>query len=127
MYFKTFEWYRDMNGPQSLPESYAASILGALHGINIAAVAVALGLPLLNSSLPYGMAGWLLASMLVGMVPPMWCRFRVKQIEAEFGTEEEVIDPRGRIWLATYSIVSVLALIAAFAGRAMLHRAQSAG
>jgi hypothetical protein len=128
MYFKTFEWYRDMNGPQSLPESYAAAILGALHGLNVATVAVVFGLPLLNPALPGGMAAWLLGSMLIGMVPPMWCRFRVKEIEAEFGTDEEVINPKGRIWMAVYAVVSILGLVAAFAAREMGHGGhQSAG
>lgn len=106
MYFKTLEWYRDMNGSGSWPESYAAAILGTLHGLNIGAVAFFLDLPRIDSSLPYGLAGWLLVCMLAGMVPPVWCLFRAREIEAEFSTEDEVVNPSGRLWMGAYAAAS---------------------
>jgi hypothetical protein len=113
MYFKTFEWYRDMNGAQSWPESYAAAILGILHGLNLLALGLVIGLPIYSSSLPYHMTRWLLAGTLIGMVPPMWCAFRAKQIEAEFTSEDEVINPRGRVVVGVYGLISIATVIAA--------------
>jgi hypothetical protein len=113
MYFKTFEWYRDMNGAQSWPESYAAAILGTFHALNLVALGWAIGLPTYSSSLPYHMTGWLLAGSLIGMVPPMWCAFRAKQIEAEFSSEDEVINPKGRAAVGIYGFISIATVIAA--------------
>jgi hypothetical protein len=115
MYFKTFEWYRDMNGAQSWPETYAAGILGSLHVLNILAFAFAVGLPVSNSSRPYGLAGWLLVGTLISLGPPMWCCFHADQIEIEFNTEDEVVNPKGRIWVALYAVMSVSAVIVAAA------------
>jgi hypothetical protein len=113
MYFKTFEWYRDMNGAQSWPESYAAAILGTFHSLNLVALGLAIGLQTYASSLPYHMTRWLLAGSLIGLVPPMWCAFRSKQIEAEFSSEDEVINPTGRVVVGVYGLISVATVIAA--------------
>ena len=127
MFFKTFEWYREMNGPKSWPEGYAAANIGVLHGTNIAAMAFALGLPVSDSALPYGLARWLLVSFLAGMVPPVWCLRRAREIESEFSTEEEVVNPRGRLWMGAYAVASVAAFVAAVIFRAVHAPARVAG
>jgi hypothetical protein len=127
MYFKTFEWYREMNGAESLPANYAAAILGALHGINVIALGFVLDLPVSSHSLPYNMAGWLLVGVLLAAVPPTWCSLRADKIEAEFSTEEEVVNPTGRIWVAGYAVASIVALLVAIALRVARDRAGHAG
>ncbi|MEP6652149.1 MAG: hypothetical protein ABJA82_02260 [Myxococcales bacterium] len=127
MYFKTFEWYRDMNGPQSWPESYAAGILGMLHGLNVVALAMFCDVPLSDRKVPYGMATWLLVAGLVSMAPPLWCAFHATDIKAEFSTEEEVVKSTGRVWTAAYAVITVVAVVAAGVVGISRYRASHAG
>ncbi|MDB4981875.1 MAG: hypothetical protein JWM82_2627 [Myxococcales bacterium] len=101
MYFKTFEWYREMNGPESWPASYAASILGVLHWLNIATVSVVLNLS--EPSIPSWAGSWFVLGMVAALSPPMWCSFHADDIEAEFSSGEEIVNPQGRLWLGVYA------------------------